>query len=195
MGNRSRGSTHRGGHAAPPRWHRVTGLRGALPKQKCQPMRITDWRFPAPVKLMIWKILKYAVIAIVCLAVVLLSSALLYRKYLQHSVAVERAITSPTGITSLERVRIGGIDQWIQVRGQDVDNPILLFVHGGPGVAFIPLAGSFQGAWEKHFPVVQWDQRGAGKSFASNDSELQRNTLTISRMQQDALEVVNYLRA
>jgi proline iminopeptidase len=147
------------------------------------------------VKLMIWKILKYAVIAIVCLAVVLLSSALLYRKYLQHSVAEERAITSPTGINSLESVRIGGIDQWIQVRGQDVNNPILLFIHGGPGIAFIPLAGAWQGPWEKYFTVAQWDQRGAGKTYASNDKELQRKTMSVPQMEQDTVDVANYLRA
>lgn len=144
---------------------------------------------------MIWKILKYAVIAIVCLAVVLLSSALLYRKYLQHSVAVGRAITSPTGINSLESVRIGGIDQWIQVRGQDANNPILLFIHGGPGIAFIPLAGAWQGPWEKYFTVVQWDQRGAGKTYASNDKELQRKTMSVPQMEQDTVDVAKYLRA
>ena len=143
---------------------------------------------------MIWKILKYAVIAIVCLAVVLLSSALLYRKYLQHSVAEERAITSPNGINSLESVRIGGIDQWIQVRGQDVNNPILLFIHGGPGIAFIPLAGAWQGPWEKYFTVVQWDQRGAGKTYASNDRELQRKTMSVPQIEQDTVDVANYLR-
>jgi proline iminopeptidase len=141
------------------------------------------------------KLIKYVAIAIVCLVVVVLSSALLYRKYLQHEVAGARAITSPQGIDSLERVRIGGIDQWIQVRGQDVNNPILLFIHGGPGIAFIPLAGSFQGPWEQYFTVVQWDQRGAGKTYASNDREVQRRSMTIPQMQQDTLEVANYLRA
>jgi hypothetical protein len=82
------------------------------------------------------KILKYAAIAIICLIIVALSSALLYRKYLQHEVSEARAVSSPNGIDSLEAVRIGGIDQWIEVRGQNVNNPILLFIHGGPGVAF-----------------------------------------------------------
>jgi proline iminopeptidase len=141
------------------------------------------------------KIIKYFAIAISCLVVVVVSSALLYREYLRYKVAGERAITSPKGIDSLERVRIGEIDQWIQVRGQDVNNPILLFIHGGPGIAFIPLAGSFQGPWEKHFTVVQWDQRGAGKTYASNDRELQRKSMNIPQMQQDTLEVANYLRA
>jgi dipeptidyl aminopeptidase/acylaminoacyl peptidase len=41
-------------------------------------------------------------------------------------------------------MRIGGIDQWIEVRGQNMNNPILVFIHGGPGTAFIPLARAFQ---------------------------------------------------
>jgi len=128
------------------------------------------------------------------LVVVVLSSALLYRKYLQHKVAEERAITSPNGINSLEPVQIGGIDQWIEVRGQNVNNPILLFIHGGPGIAFIPLAGAWQASWEGNFTVVQWDQRGAGKTYASNDKELERRTMNVPKMEQDTLEMVNYLR-
>jgi pimeloyl-ACP methyl ester carboxylesterase len=140
------------------------------------------------------KILKYVGIVIACLIAVVPSSALLYRKYLQHKVAQERAITSLNGINSLEAVRIGGINQWIEVRGQDVNNPILLFIHGGPGVAFIPMSGAFQDPWEKYFTVVQWDQRGAGKTYASNDLELQRKTMNVAQMEQDALDVGNYLR-
>ena len=108
---------------------------------------------------MLKKALKYIVIAVACLIVAVFSSALLYRKYLQHKVAGERAISSPHGINSLDSVRIGGIDQWIEVRGQNVNNPILLFIHGGPGIAFIPLAGAWQASWERDFTVVQWDQR------------------------------------
>src|ERR1035441_3694097 len=144
--------------------------------------------------LMIRKILKYVGIAIACLLVLVPSSALSYRKYLQHKVADEWAITSPTGINSLESVRIGGIDQWIEVRGQNVNNPILLVIHGGPGVAFIPLARSFQGPWENRFTVVEWDQRGAGKTYASKDKDLQRRTMNVPQMEQDTLDVANYLR-
>ena len=143
---------------------------------------------------MVRKILKYVGIVIACLVVLVALSALLYREYLQHKVAEQRAIRSPNGINSLEPVRIGGIDQWMEVRGQNVSNPILLFIHGGPGIAFIPLASTFQSPWEKYFTVVQWDQRGAGKTYASNDKELQRKTMNVPQMEQDALEVVNYLR-
>lgn len=143
---------------------------------------------------MIRRILKRVGIATVCVVVIVISSSLLYRKYLQHIVAENRAITSQNGIDSLESVRIGGIDQWVEVRGQNVNNPILLWIHGGPGIAFIPLSGAFQGPLEKYFTVVQWDQRGAGKTYASNDRELQRRTMNVPQMEQDALDVVNYLR-
>jgi pimeloyl-ACP methyl ester carboxylesterase len=142
----------------------------------------------------IFKYLGIVVASLVVLAVVALASALLYRKYLQHKVAEVRDITSPNGINSLESARIGGIDQWIEVRGQNVNNPILLFIHGGPGIAFIPLAGAWQGSWEKYFTVVQWDQRGAGKTYASNDKEVQRRTMNLPQMEHDTLDVVNYLR-
>jgi len=139
-------------------------------------------------------ILKYAGVTVACLVTALLSSALLCRRHLQHTVAVERAIRSPHGIDTLEAVRIGGIDQWIEVRGQNVNNPILLFIHGGPGIPFIPLAGAFQGPWEQYFTVVQWDQRGAGKTYISNDTDVVRKSMNVARLEQDTLEVANYLR-
>jgi proline iminopeptidase len=138
------------------------------------------------------KILAKIVVGVLVIAIV---SGLSYRSYVQHRIADERAIRSRTGIDSLESIRIGGIDQWIHIRGENTNNPVLLFIHGGPGIGFIALAGTIQRPWEKHFTVVQWDQRGAGKTYARNHRELQRRTMTVSRMQQDALEVVNYLRA
>jgi len=142
----------------------------------------------------IGKILRYSGIAVLCLLVGGTLSGLLYREWLQYKVEKERAITSANGIASLEKVRIGGIDQWIDMRGQDVRNPVLLFIHGGPGMAFIPMAHSFQTPWEQHFTVVEWDQRGAGKTYASNNKEVLRRTMNVAQMEQDTLEVVNYLR-
>ena len=141
------------------------------------------------------RVLKYLGIIILCLVIAAVSFAFLYRKYLQHKVAQQRAIHSSNGIDDLQKVRIGGINQWIEVRGDNVNNPILLFLHGGPGIAFIPVSGLFQGGWEKNFTVVQWDQRGAGKTYESNDRELQRKTMNVPQMEQDTIEVVNYLRA
>ena len=157
-------------------------------------MRINGKETSPGIRLVIRKIFKYIGIAVAILLFVLLSSALLYRKHLQHKVAEEYSINSPNGINSLEPVRIGGIDQWIEVRGQNVNNPILLYIHGGPGIAFIPLASTFQGPWEKYFTVIQWDQRGAGKTYVSNNKKLQRKTMNVPQMEQDALDMANCLR-
>ncbi len=58
----------------------------------------------------------------------------------------------------------------------------------------MPVARTFQDPWEKSFTVVQWDQRGAGKTYSSNSKDVQRPTMHIDRMHADTLEMVNYLR-
>ena len=62
-------------------------------------------------------------------------------------------------------VQIGGIGQWITIRGESKRNPVILFLHGGPGDAYSPFAESLFGTWEKDFTLVQWDQRGAGRTY------------------------------
>jgi pimeloyl-ACP methyl ester carboxylesterase len=89
-------------------------------------------------------------------------------------------------------VSIGGIDQWVQMRGAQ-NAPILLYLHGGPGGTSVPIAEAWR-PWEEHFTVVHWDQRGAGRTFARN-GEAGCGRLTIRRMVQDGLEVVEYLTA
>src|SRR5690242_10794352 len=135
-----------------------------------------------------------ALAAIVALVVLAAACIAAYCYVTGREIASRRAIHSPDGIDLLERVQIGGIDQWIEIRGQSVKNPILLFIHGGPGSAFMPMSRTFQDPWEKYFTVVQWDQRGAGKTYSSNSKEVQRKTINMARMNADTLEVVNYLR-
>ena len=89
-------------------------------------------------------------------------------------------------------VAIGGIDQWIQWRGAP-DTPILLFLHGGPGGTSVPVAEAWR-PWEEHFTVAHWDQRGAGRTFAKN-GESGCGRLTIRRMLDDALQVIEFLTA
>src|SRR5689334_15174390 len=72
-------------------------------------------------------------------------------------------IVAPSGIQETYKTRIGGIDQWINVRGQDKTNPIILFIHGGPASPLMPTLWQFQRPIEEYFTVVNWDQRGAGK--------------------------------
>lgn len=100
---------------------------------------------------------------------------------------------APGGIDELKTVEIGGIQQWISVRGDNPSNPILLFMHGGPGSPMMPLAWTFQRPWEEFFTVVQWDQRGAGKTFVSA-KQLPDSSLSLDRMQSDAEELIAWLQ-
>ncbi len=100
-------------------------------------------------------------------------------------------IAGPRPIASLEAVRIGGVEQWLLLRGADRSKPVLLYVHGGPGSAFIPLAKLSSERLERDFVVVHWDQRGAGKSCSS---DVPNETLRLDRYVADTLEVVDWLR-
>ena len=75
------------------------------------------------------------------------------------------AVSAAKGIDEASYVAIGGIEQWIKIRGEDRSNPVLLFLHGGPGDVTNPWSFAFFAPWEKYFTVVQWDQRGAGKTL------------------------------
>lgn len=92
-------------------------------------------------------------------------------------------------ISSLERVQIGGVNQWILMRGDDRAKPVLLILHGGPGAASIGFARTFYSDLEKNYVVVNWDQRGAGKSFALSMGDVSPETYV-----SDTLEVITFLK-
>jgi len=105
-----------------------------------------------------------------------------------------RKVVADEGIERLEKVRIGGIDQWVSIRGNDRRNPVLLMLHGGPGWVAMPTSWYFQRGWEEYFTVVQWDQRGAGKTYVANDPATVAPTMTRARMIADSEEMVAWLR-
>ncbi|RDD82620.1 alpha/beta hydrolase [Dyella tabacisoli] len=105
-----------------------------------------------------------------------------------------RKIVTPDGIENMTTVEIGGIRQWISVRGRHRDNPILLFLHGGPSLTSMPASYSYAGPWEEYFTVVQWDQRGAGKTYRENDPAKIAPTMSGERMLADAEELIAWLR-
>lgn len=91
-------------------------------------------------------------------------------------------------------VPIGGIEQWIAAQGQDAENPVILFLHGGPGEAESPFLKEFA-PWEHEFTVVNWDQRGSGKTYGrygSSTPGMDTAEHAIERMAQDAIEVTEY---
>ena len=87
-------------------------------------------------------------------------------------------------------VKIGGIYQWIGVNGEGSANPIILVVHGGPGEAQWPQAAKYR-PWEKAFTVVQWDQRGAGRTY--DRYKAQTTNVDLKQIVADGIEVAEYL--
>ena len=85
--------------------------------------------------------------ALVVLLLVAVIAALGYRAWRQHENAQALAITTPNGVDETAFVPIGGIEQYIRIRGENRDNPVLLILHGGPGSAMSALSARFQ-PWE-----------------------------------------------
>lgn len=98
------------------------------------------------------------------------------------------------GVNVQGDVYIGGIEQWVSVRSRHRNNPILLFLHGGPGFTSIPTSYYYMKGWEEYFTVVQWDQRGSGKTYLANDPKAISPTMNIDQMVNDAEDVVRYLQ-
>jgi pimeloyl-ACP methyl ester carboxylesterase len=97
----------------------------------------------------------------------------------------------PDSIASLERLQVGDSAQYILIRAHDRAKPVLLFLHGGPGMPAMYLAHAFQRELERDFVVVHWDRRGAGKSYAAlapSESPTVRQTLD------DTYAVTRHLR-
>lgn len=103
-------------------------------------------------------------------------------------------IVAPSGIQETYKAKIGGIDQWINVRGQDNGNPVILFIHGGPASPLTPTLWQFQRPLEEYFTVVNYDQRGAGKTFRVGDPASIEDTIHIPRYVDDAIEIAEYVR-
>jgi len=93
-------------------------------------------------------------------------------------------------IDSFESVDINGLKQWILIRSNDINKPILLYLHGGPGHSVIPFAHKATDKLLDHFIVVHWDQRGTGLSYSENIPD---NTMNFDQFIDDTYQVVRYL--
>lgn len=104
-----------------------------------------------------------------------------------------RHAVAPIRLNGLARIPLGGIDQWIFVQGQKESNPVLLFLHGGPGVPIIPFVRDVDahGKLQEHFVMVYWDQRGAGHSYHAG---IPVESMNIAQFLADTLELVEILR-
>lgn len=122
--------------------------------------------------------------------VVLLAALVAYSQWAAHTPAIAGPDGKPlpNSIASLEKVRLGGAEQWLIIRGQDVDKPVLLFLSGGPGASEAARVLRFNRELEKQFIVVIWEQRGCGKSYPA------RGDLTVKRYTSDVIELSELLR-
>ncbi|MXV51948.1 alpha/beta fold hydrolase [Pedobacter sp. HMF7647] len=95
-------------------------------------------------------------------------------------------------------IEINGIDEWVTIKGNSA-KPVILFIHGGPGSTMSPYSDAVYGGWEKDFVIVQWDQRGAGRTFGRNAPEelspayLQAHPLTVDQITADGIQLAEYL--
>jgi len=101
------------------------------------------------------------------------------------------SIDSKSGIVEMGTVKIGGIDQWVLIRGENRENPIIIFLHGGPGASETAFLRKYNSELEKHFTIVFWDQRGTAKSY---DETIPQKTMNLNQFLSDTHELILYTR-
>ena len=99
------------------------------------------------------------------------------------------------GIYLYEYPMINGIKQYVQVRGADRKNPLILFIHGGPGGSLAGICHILQAGWEEEFTVANWDQRNTCKTYFANKDRAEEisRTGTLDDYVRDIDEVIAYL--
>ena len=139
--------------------------------------------------IMVYRIITWGVSILAAIFLLSFVSLLGYRAYLERATRIETL----NGISSLEEISLGNIKQWIFIRGTDQNNPVLIFLHGGPGVPFLGMPSSRTEDAEliKNFTVVHWDQRGAGKSF---NGDIPEESMTFDRLSEDCNELIDFIR-
>ncbi len=137
------------------------------------------------------KIIRRILLALVALVVLAVIAALGYRAVWQHRIANAVKITSPNGIDEAKFIEIHGAEEWITIRGDNRDNPVILFLHGGPSEANSPFI-DFYTPFEKEFVFVQWDQPGAGITYIKAGDHQPK--LTLDSMVADGIAVAENVR-
>jgi pimeloyl-ACP methyl ester carboxylesterase len=98
-------------------------------------------------------------------------------------------------IDTLEGIQLGGITQWIRIRGTDASNPVLLLMQQGPGLPIINDVSRLERllGLEDAFTVIYWDQRGTGLSSASLRTNSHRFEISVARMVDDTVTLLELL--
>jgi pimeloyl-ACP methyl ester carboxylesterase len=125
------------------------------------------------------------------IATALACGGLAYRAFWQYRNARTFAIRTDNGIDEASFIQIGGIEQWIQIRGENRSNPVMLVLHGGMALSYLAFTPLFQ-PWEKQFTIVQWDRRGVGKTFGRNHPN-GHGEMDLERIILDGIELAEWL--
>jgi len=137
-------------------------------------------------KFVLSKVLKWLCIGIVSIIVLIILTIFIVR-------AIGKAIYNKTpegGINKSMYININNSRQWISIYGEDLNNPVILYLHGGPGDPSSPIDYKYVRKWADIFTVVTWDQRNCGLSY----SEDQNNTpLTYDMFMEDGIEMTRYI--
>lgn len=138
------------------------------------------------------KIVIYLLMLIIFIGTLLL----IYRQVYRSKVLRENKITTINGIDEEFTAEINGINQYFYARGENKENPIILFIHGGPGSPITPMIYTYQKGLENDYTVVNWDQRNAGKTYFLNKGNADKITasLSIDQSVSDIFEVVTMLK-
>ncbi len=93
-------------------------------------------------------------------------------------------------IAELKKVSLNGHEEWISIRGESKEAPVLLFLAGGPGGTQLAATRYELAELEKHFVVVNWDQPGSGKSCNC----MKKSDITVQTYIEDGVALTEYLR-
>jgi pimeloyl-ACP methyl ester carboxylesterase len=97
----------------------------------------------------------------------------------------------PGSVAELRTLRLGGRSQAVMIRGYSMDNPVLLYLSGGPGGSDLPWSRAIMTELQRNFILVGWDQPGSAKSYPALAPS---SGLTIDQEVADTVELTNYLR-
>lgn len=137
------------------------------------------------------RVLRWLGLGLLALIVLAIIAALAFRAHVQHRLGDEARITSPNGIDEAKYIDVNGAQEWITIRGQNRNNPAILFLHGGPDEANSPFV-NFYLPFEKNYVFVQWDQPGAGMTYIKAGDHQPK--LTLDATVNDGIAVAEYLR-
>jgi pimeloyl-ACP methyl ester carboxylesterase len=133
------------------------------------------------------RILLYVIILVIFIG----SGSLVFRKLRQHSILKTTRISGEYALDTLQQYDVNGVKLTALIRGTDIRHPILLHVHGGPGMSSMLFARKYDEQLVGDFVVIHYDQRGTGRSYFK---EFDTTGLTVDVFVNDLIEITKQIR-